>query len=52
MSDIQTGNVKWFDDKKGYGFIVNESRGEVMVHPQSYSSGGLPAFDRRPASGV
>ena len=26
------GTVKWFDDKKGYGFIVAEDKKEVFVH--------------------
>ena len=27
-----TGTVKWFDGKKGYGFIVAEGGKEVFVH--------------------
>ena len=27
-----TGKVKWFDDAKGYGFIIQESGDEVFVH--------------------
>ncbi|MBM4049810.1 MAG: cold shock domain-containing protein [Planctomycetes bacterium] len=26
------GKVKWFDEKKGYGFIQTESSGDVFVH--------------------
>ena len=27
-----TGKVKWFDSKKGYGFIIGEGRKEIFVH--------------------
>ncbi len=27
-----TGKVKWFDDKKGFGFITPESGKDVFVH--------------------
>ena len=27
-----TGKVKWFDSKKGYGFIISEEGKEVFVH--------------------
>ncbi|MCG6910910.1 MAG: cold-shock protein [Deltaproteobacteria bacterium] len=26
------GIVKWFSDKKGYGFIENDEGGDVFVH--------------------
>ena len=31
MSDKKTGTVKWFDSKKGYGFIENEGK-DIFVH--------------------
>ncbi len=27
-----TGKVKWFDKKKGYGFILNENMEDVFIH--------------------
>ena len=26
------GEVKWFDEKKGFGFISTEEHGDVFVH--------------------
>lgn len=32
MSEKQIGTVKWFDNAKGYGFIVGPSGEDVFVH--------------------
>ena len=29
---MANGIVKWFSDKKGFGFIENEEGGDVFVH--------------------
>ena len=29
---LETGVVKWFDDKKGFGFIAIEGKEDVFVH--------------------
>jgi cold shock protein len=29
---MATGRVKWFNDSKGFGFIVNEEGKDVFVH--------------------
>jgi len=28
----ETGQVKWFNEKKGYGFIINELGEDIFVH--------------------
>ncbi|MFK7891869.1 MAG: cold-shock protein [Granulosicoccus sp.] len=32
MSERQQGTVKWFDNAKGYGFIISPSGEDVFVH--------------------
>jgi len=29
---METGTCKWFDDKKGYGFLQREKGKDVFVH--------------------
>ncbi len=38
------GKVKWFDPKKGYGFIVGEQGQDVFVHYTSITGDGFRAL--------
>ena len=36
----QTGPVRWFDNKKGYGFIDSDQARDVFVHDRSILADG------------
>jgi len=40
MSTV-TGRVKWFDEKKGFGFIEREGGSDVFVHFRSIAGSGF-----------
>ncbi|MFR9650685.1 MAG: cold-shock protein [Rikenellaceae bacterium] len=43
-----TGSVKWFDGKKGYGFITNDEDGkEYFVHFSGIESDGFKALKEK-----
>jgi CspA family cold shock protein len=44
MAERQTGSVKWFDAKKGYGFITASDGGEIFVHYSAIQSQGYRAL--------
>ena len=41
MSDIRTGQVKWFNETKGFGFIEQSQGPDVFVHFPSIQSAGF-----------
>lgn len=38
---MPTGKVKWFDPKKGYGFILGEQGEDVFVHYTNIDGDGF-----------
>ena len=39
------GTVKWFDAKKGYGFLTDGSGKDIFVHYSGINSNGFKTLD-------
>ena len=38
---MMEGTVKWYSEKKGYGFIETENDGDVFMHSRSIKDHGF-----------
>ena len=42
---MASGKVKWFDNKKGFGFIAQSSGQDVFVHHTSIAGSGFKTLN-------
>ncbi len=47
MSQRKIGQVKWFNEKKGFGFITNQEGDDIFVHYKDISGVGFKTLNEK-----
>ncbi len=47
MSQREIGQVKWFNEKKGFGFITNAHGDDIFVHYKDIQGVGFKTLNER-----
>ena len=49
MSEREVGHVKWFNEKKGFGFIINQHGDDIFVHYKDIQGVGFKTLHENDA---